>query len=130
VKQYIQLKDSAKAEHLLKISPHLLQVLAFVSCFCVENDCQLVFSSILSTLEDDQRIGRTSATHREGRAADMSLSPSFGWTEKKIAKLKEELDKTYLHLGAITTSGAPLLCFIHRNAENVGRHAHIQVRPI
>jgi hypothetical protein len=130
VKQYIQLKDSAKAEHLLKISPQLLQVLAFVNCFCAENACTLMLTSILSTLEDDQRIGRTSATHREGRAVDVSLSPAYGWTEKKIAKLKEELDKTYLHLGAVTSSGAPLLCYIHGNAENAGRHAHIQVRPL
>ena len=115
----------------------LMMIAGFVAHFCAERGITPVVTDIISTLEEDQRIGRKSSTHRTGRAIDYSLRHDHGWTNTYIAELESEINEKFSHVGALVDVGGELVSrpiVVHESKDSNGNpvgvpHAHIQVRP-
>lgn len=86
-----------------------------------ELNIHAIITETVSTLEEDKLLKRVSSTHREGRAFDMR---TLKWKPEEIEKFTKFFNDKYGHLGAITTSGKPLLILHHDSGH--GDHFHIQ----
>ena len=82
----------------------------------------VVISDAVSSLDEDEALKRTSSTHREGRAFDLSTR---GWSKDHIDECVRVFGFKYRHLAAIGGDGNPRLVYFH-NA-GTGDHLHFQV---
>lgn len=126
-------EDIKEKEDMFFIKPSLLMILSYTSHFCEQNNIKCVITDMISTLEDDARkgINRVSTTHAQGRAFDLSISSSHGWTSKLIKQYENDINLRYSFVGAKVYDGnrdlisRPIV--VHNSGYGV--HAHLQVRP-
>ena len=82
-----------------------------------------IITSTVSTSMEDVLIHRTSTTHQEGRAFDLSVK---NLTDEEIMTLKLAFTQVAGHLGAIgKESSNPTLIVDHDTG--LGRHLHFQI---
>lgn len=127
--QYVDFKDGVNNLDLLFIKPHLLEMLAYINVFCFSNGIKFQLTSIIRTKEQNDKVKAVSQTHVQGRAFDVSLRDSHGWTYEKIQKMVTEVNSRFSKYGAISSrTGQTTPVYIHKNANGPGIHAHFQVR--
>lgn len=125
-KQYIDFKDGVNNLDLLFISPWLMLVLADMSLYCHVNCLPFKITSLIRSEEQELAVKARSRTHKEGRAADISLD---NWTQEQAKGFEVYFSRKYEDFAAISkTTQEPRLIYIHNNGH--GKHAHVQVRSL
>lgn len=76
-----------------------------------------------STKSRDEKIGRVSSSHSEGRAVDFSV---FGISKDTIKNLQTYLEKKYLKYGAISRSTGEVNLFVYGDDRHLD-HVHLQI---
>lgn len=85
---------------------------------------ELVFTETVSTLGEDQELGRVSDTHRTGRAFDIRTA---GLSKEFIHDFIQYFTTLYGRLGAVSgKTKKPNL--IHYKPHGTGPHFHVQIR--
>lgn len=90
--------------------------------WCNDKQITPVITDTVSTLDEDIALNRTSSTHRESRAFDISTK---GWDRELISDCSRVFNAKYRYLAAIDSIGNPRLVYFH-NA-GTGEHLHFQV---
>ena len=119
---FIQFKHEKDKELYFMLHPILQKILASMALYCHTHSMPFVITSTVSTLEEDQRINRVSSTHREARAADISVR---GWDAFESADFVKLFNKEYGKYGAISkATGKSKLVYMH---VGTAPHLHIQI---
>jgi hypothetical protein len=118
---YLAIKDELRLEDLLSVHPNLLILLGAFSLYANQNGKLPV---TITSIRDHAK-GRTSTSHRTGRAIDIS---SRSWPNDKIKGVCDMLNKKYKDIAAISKSdNKPRACVYHKVKDGV-LHFHLQVR--
>lgn len=104
------------------LSVEAFMVLCDVILWARNKQLPVVISDAVTSLDEDEALKRTSSTHREGRAFDLSTR---GWAKENIDECVRVLGFKYRHLAALGADGNPRLVYFH-NA-GTGDHLHFQV---
>jgi hypothetical protein len=92
--------------------------------YFVLNGHKLIVTDIISNEAEDKRLGRVSASHREGRAYDFRTR---GLPKDFLDGLEKRFEHIYKHWAAVSEkSGKTNLIEYHDNGN--GDHAHVQIR--
>ena len=112
-----------KDYHLtLCMHPLMVSILGYAAFVAQEMDLPFVVTDTVSDLHKDKKLGRTSASHREGRAADISLR---GWTTDDIDNFKLKLEQKFGKYGAISSrDNQRRLVVVHTGT---APHIHLQI---
>lgn len=125
--------DFKQSHHLYDLPylhPNMYFIIGTLSKFCQENGIKLVFTSAIRTPRHNKMIGATSKTHEQGRGLDFSIRSKHGWTYDLIQEVVSLITKKHSDIGAISAkTGLSRPIYIHKNANNNGKHGHLQVRP-
>jgi len=89
---------------------------------CSELGVPFVVTSTVSTKEEDQWLGRVSATHREGRAFDVRTRD---WSDDECAKIVKLTEKKFKKYAATNSAGKPAL--VVDKSKTGAPHLHVQV---
>jgi len=117
----MEVKPEVNIADLFEIHSNLMAILLFTNTFCNENNLPFVITS----LKTDKVSGRVSSSHRDGRAADVSLKY---WPEYKIIEFETKVNGIFYDQAAISKSdNRKRACVIHDSGK--GRHIHLQVEP-
>jgi len=120
------LKDDVNPDELLSMNPLLWQMFSYVVGFCAEHNIKMVVSSIYRPPNDGISV---STTHQDYRAFDVSLKKEHGWTDGKISLIENEINHTFLHIGAVSyNTGKSRPIVVHDTGS--GMHLHFQVRRL
>jgi len=103
----------------------LKEILVEMWRWTVDKKVPLFITEAVTTIEEDQKLGRVSATHREGRAVDLS---SRAWPAEIIGEFQLHFNNKYKDVAAVTTAGEPLLVVFHNSGH--GDHFHVQIRRL
>lgn len=107
----------------LKINPVLIRVAQEMDDWSVKYDKnEIVITEAFTTLEHDKKVGRLSATHREGRAIDIRCND---WPNEKLADFLVYFDAKYRRYGAVAKDGSRRFVLAH--GEGVNLHIHVQI---
>lgn len=104
------------------LHPFTMMIMCDVIMWAVEKGLPAVISDAVTTLGEDEGLKRQSATHREGRAFDMSTR---GWKREHVDECMRVFSFKYRYLSAMGTQGQPVLVYFH-NA-GTGDHLHFQI---
>tara|TARA_R100001594_G_scaffold19297_1_gene37640 strand:+ start:534 stop:917 length:384 start_codon:yes stop_codon:yes gene_type:complete len=115
----IKLKPELDINDLLKIDPVVLGMIAFTSEYCIQYNLPCVVTSLMEEVS-----GRKTSTHRDGRAADVSVK---NWSDFHIARFQYEFKKTFKGKGAFNKAGEDRPIVYHKRPGGVP-HFHFQVR--
>lgn len=109
-------------QRVLMLHPLALAILGHMSHYCLDNELPFVVTDTVSTLKEDQSINRGHATHRQGRAFDISVK---GWDELDIRGFVEFFNEQWKSVAAISSeTGEPTLVIDH---VGTARHLHVQI---
>lgn len=101
-------------------------ILPDMHSWCATENVPFLITCTVSTPEEDILLERTSKTHVEGRAADLSRQ---SWPQDKIDKFQLVFNEKYKDVAAISAeTGKPLLILQHNNGN--GFHFHVQIRRL
>jgi len=115
------LKTKKIHKRSLYMHPIMSLILIDMYWFCMSKNMNFTVTDTVSTIEEDAKINRRHATHREGRAFDLSVK---GWGKKFRKEFCEHFNKKYYNEAAISSSSLQrILCVDH-----VGTAAHIHVQ--
>ena len=96
-----------------------------MSYYCHQRKIPFVITSAISNALEDKALNRTSKTHIEGRAADISLQ---GWSSTDRELFTSFFNGKYnTDYGAISASSGKKNLIYHHDSGH-GAHLHIQVR--
>lgn len=118
-------KHNKDIERALYLHPVLLIMVFDMHSYCLRRSLPFVVTSTVSTIEEDERIGRISATHREGRAVDISIQ---GWTTDEIDDFMLHFQKKYWEFAAKKPDGERVL--IPPVNHGSAPHIHVQVSRV
>ena len=94
-----------------------------MAMYCLEKNIPFKINSTVSTMEEDEKYGRVSNTHREGRAIDLSVE---GWSENQRLIFCKIFNEKYKKEAAVSgKSFTPLLC-VYGDQQHLA-HIHIQI---
>ena len=114
-------KSKKDFNRFLNLHPVAFMLLAQMRLYCFERSIPFRVTSTVSTKKEDSELNRVSATHREGRAFDLSL---HHWSSFEIKQFTNYFDERYGHFGAIGFNGERKLIVDH---VGTARHLHIQI---
>jgi hypothetical protein len=103
------------------LHPQAIFIMAKMSQYCRMKNRDFVVTSTVSTLREDNKLGRKSSTHREGRAFDVSVQ---GWSQMFIDEFCAEFNLKYGTIGAVNSKGERRLIVDHKGT---ARHLHVQL---
>ena len=115
---FLKVNQDVLITELQQIRPDMLLVLAHFSFFCWKNNLPCVVTSVF-----EEVFGRTSDTHKEGRAVDVSVK---GFGPQDIRNCIDYLNKNVGHLGAYSSSDNQQMVAVYHNV-GFGNHIHLQV---
>lgn len=121
----IQFKEEGISERFQQCHPLLRNISIVMASWCRDRKLPFVITSARTTVEEDKALSRTSKTHREGRAIDVSVR---GWSSQDINDFSSYFNKLYRDVAAITKARVPRLVVWHNNGN--GEHLHIQIRRV
>lgn len=105
----------------LYMHPIMSLILIDMYWYCMAQNRPFTVTDTVSTIEEDERINRRHATHREGRAFDLSVK---GWGKKFRKEFCDHFNHKYRSHAAISSrSLQPVLCVDH---VGTGPHIHVQ----
>lgn len=87
-----------------------------------QDNTPIVITEAVTTLEHDNKVGRKSATHREGRAIDIRCN---NWKPEKLADFLIYFDAKYRRYGAVVSGGSRKFVIAH--GEGINLHIHVQI---
>jgi hypothetical protein len=119
----IKYKTKQVEERAPGISKVLFSILIEMGYFCKARGHDFVVTATLSTLEEDQKLGRKSASHREGRAADVRTRD---WPESFLKTFIEEFQGKFGDYGAVSASDGKRR-FIVNKSKQPQPHLHLQL---
>jgi hypothetical protein len=103
--------------------PTLRLVVADMKEYCVLKGMPFCVTDLTSTLAEDKKYKRQSATHREGRAADLRCKH---WPEWFIEEFIEHFESKYKSVAAQV--GAELKSNLIERHVGTEDHIHVQIR--
>jgi hypothetical protein len=119
----MKFKNNKDKENMLLLHPILLQIMFDMNLWCYERNLPFNVTSTISTIHEDKKLGRTSDSHRTGRAIDVSLR---GWDHLAVGDFVTHFNRRYYNVAAIASdSGKPTLIPDVRHGS--APHFHIQV---
>ena len=118
----LKFKTPECASRFLHVHPTLIAIICDMALWALSQNVPFVVTDSVSTLQEDLELKRVSTSHRECRAADISIR---GWTDDVMKRFKEHFEKKYPDVGAISQSGIRNLVVIHDNGN--GLHIHTQL---
>lgn len=101
----------------------LQDVLIDMKGYCVMNGMPFLITDLTSTMAEDKKLHRTSATHRERRAADLRC---IYWPEWFIVQFIDHFETKYKAIAAL--SGKPLKSNLIERHVGTADHIHVQLR--
>lgn len=117
--KYFTDKSWSRAAYL---APEAFQIMVDVIMWAKNKGLKTLITSTVSTLQEDQELNRVSATHREGRAFDLSTN---GWAKEDIEECVRVFDFKYRKIAAMRSGGEYKLAYFHDNGN--GPHIHFQI---
>jgi len=116
-------KTKELEQTFLKVNPILIKIAQEMDAWSLSYDkTEIVITEAHTTLEHDKKVGRTSATHREGRAIDIRCND---WKSEKLADFLVYFDAKYRRLGAVVKDGSRRFVIAH--GEGMNLHIHVQI---
>src|SRR5690606_13475271 len=106
-----------------KMHPQAQEILLEMIAWADANGVQAIVTETATTYAEDLALKRVSATHREGRAFDISTK---GWQTVEIIAFQQFFNPRYGHLGAVSPSTGQERLIVHHNA-GTGEHFHVQL---
>ena len=126
--RYVKFKEGQEKELLQEyqgILHRLHLILNDMAVYCEASGQELVITDLLSSPDEDKRLGRVSKSHEEGRAADIRVR---NWPDSFRKKFEETFEKRYVRWAAVgARTGKANLFEIHNSGS--GLHCHVQIRP-
>jgi hypothetical protein len=119
----IKYKTKQVEERASGISKVLFSILIEMGYFCKARGHDFVVTATLSTPEEDQKLGRKSASHREGRAADIRTRD---WPEAFLKTFIEEFEGKFGDYGAVSASDGKRRFLIDKS-KTTSPHIHAQL---
>jgi hypothetical protein len=120
----MKFKNNKDKENMLLLHPILLQIMFDMNLWCYERGLPFVITSTISTIHEDKRLGRSSDSHRTGRAIDVSIKG--GWDHLAVGDFVSHFNRRYYDVAAIASdSGKPTL--IPDVNHGSAPHFHIQI---
>lgn len=119
----LKFKDEVVAGRFDGCLPLLRNIVRVMADWCESRGVPFLITESRTTLEEDQRLQRTSKTHREGRAVDLSVQ---GWKSEDINAFVSYFCALYKDVAAVTTGGINRLVLYHNSGH--GDHLHVQIR--
>lgn len=116
------LKDDCKMEDFQMLSPKVLVLFSTLLRFADNRNLPVVVTSMIS---DRENVKKSTKTHEEGRAIDVSTK---GWREKDIEDIQKIMLLEHHRIAAISYSDLKPKPCVYHNYENQGDHLHLQVR--
>lgn len=102
--------------------------MGWTSGWCKDNGITFMLTSMVRSEKRNKELNSVSLTHTQGRAFDMSISNTWGWTLELITDFVRDIEREFGEYGAISHSdGKRRVIVIHDSGH--GRHAHIQISP-
>lgn len=121
---HIKFKTEKEKNEFDKIKDNLKFILLDMASYFNGNGYDFVITDLLSEIQEDKKLKRISASHREGRAADVRVR---GIPEEFLKTFEEKFENIYRNEAAISLkTGQPNL--ILRHNIGAGDHLHIQVK--
>jgi hypothetical protein len=125
----IKFKTPLVEERFKLIHPTLKDLCSVMAEWCADHSLEFVLTETLTTLSEDNSlqkrdgtIGRISASHREGRACDLSVK---NWPMWRIEAFVSHFNERYQSIAAVSKSdGAKRLCVFH---DGTAPHIHLQL---
>lgn len=122
----IKFKTEKEKIEFDKVKSNLKFILLDMASYFNANGYDFVITDLLSEIQEDKKLKRVSASHREGRAADIRVK---GIPEEFLKTFEEKFEKIYHNEAAISLkTGQPNL--ILRHNIGAGDHLHIQVKKL
>ena len=127
INPYVKFPRIKKLAHrVFYLSPQLIEIMNDMASWAESHKLPFVVTATVSTCEEDGCLSRVSATHRTGRAFDLSI---HGWLSLAIQEFCTTFDAKYLHVAATGAVSGKQELVIHHNNGN-GDHLHVQVANI
>lgn len=118
-------KHKEDRELFTMVNPILIMIYADLFVYAKANfNKELVVTQTITTLEDDKKLGRVSASHREKRAIDVRTK---NLSNKEIKTLVEYINNkwAYKDYRYVSRSGVKRLAYYHNSGH--GAHLHIAI---
>lgn len=102
------------------------EIMIKMSSYCASKNMVFMVTETVTTLQEDIRLARVSATHRECRAFDVSVK---NWSDEFRIEFMKEFDSIYSFAAPVgKQSGKPALLVYHDSGH--GAHIHVQVAHV
>ncbi len=119
----VKFKTFAVKERAKLLHPMVIDVMVDMYQWCEDNNLPFEITETVTTLQEDLKLKRISASHRERRAFDLS---SHGWRMEHITDFCRHYNTKYEDIAAIgKESLKPVLVQHHDNGN--GPHFHVQI---
>lgn len=107
----------------IKLKETLIDLVIDMAHWADENGCPFVITATISTQEEDIKLGRTSLSHREGRAVDISTN---GWDDLQIKDFLNYYYRKFNQLGATSKIDGDKRLIVYGDKRHQN-HFHIQI---
>jgi hypothetical protein len=118
----IEFKNERDEERFGDLHGKLQEICLAMGDWCETRGLKFVITETWTTIQEDMRVGRKTATHREKRAVDIGIK---GWDKKDIEDFIEVFDDTYGAYGALSKSLERRL-LVYGDAAHLD-HIHVQL---
>ncbi len=123
---YIKFKTESEKKEFDKVQANLKFILLDMASYFNVNGHDFIITDVLSEVDEDKKLKRISASHREGRAVDVRTK---GIPQDFLLAVEEKFERIYRNEAAVSSkTGEPNL--IQRHNVGSGDHLHIQVRKV
>ena len=123
---YLLFKTPLVKERADSLCIIMSEIMIKMASYCAAKSVVFMVTETVTTLQEDIKLARVSASHRENRAIDISLK---GWSEEFIAEFIKEFESIYMFAAPLgKQSGKPSL--IVRHNVGYGDHLHVQVAHV
>jgi hypothetical protein len=123
----MKFKDDVNARDLEMIQPALLILITATELYCARFNLPFTITSLVNDRhdKDGKPIRSVSSSHRDGRAADISIR---GWSETHVERFVYFLNRDYSDIAAVSAIDGAKRAAV-RHDSGYGDHIHLQVRP-
>lgn len=111
-------------QRFLEMSPIAIAIMFDMLYYCQVNSLPFIVTSTKTTLEEDIELNRKSATHREGRAFDISVN---GWKKQDIEEFDNYFSFTKSQYAAISKETLDKQLIVYH--VGTAAHLHVQIHP-
>jgi hypothetical protein len=124
MKERFTIKDDCRLGDMTALHPALYLILSFVLQYCNDHGLECRITSLAS---DRDGVISVSTTHEDGRAFDLGIRESGGWSEFHVKRLVQTVNKAFQKIAAVSVaSGRPVAAYAA--SHGTGPHIHFQVK--